>query len=123
MSHLSTNQRRTAAVQPYSDSLSHFCHFIEYYSQQSEDPLSIVAVCENQAEAVRITRQDINAETIDMLLETMLNVINHMGDTWTETQEQKQWKNRVKHVFQRRLQRSGAHTFQDWPFPVPEPTV
>ena len=123
MSHLSTNQRRAAAVQPYSNSLSHFCEFIEYYSQQSEDPLSIVAVCEDQAEAVRITRQDVNVETIDMLLDTMLNVINHMGDTWTEAQEQKQWKNRVKHLFQRRLQRSGERSFEDWRLPVPEPTA
>ena len=122
MSHLSTNQRRAADVEPYSNSLSHFCQFIEYYSQQSEDPLSIVAVCENQAEAVRITRQDVNMETIDMLLDTMLSVINHMGDKWTEAQEQQQWKNRIKHVFQRRLQRSGTRTLQDWQFPVPEAT-
>jgi hypothetical protein len=123
MSHLSTNQRRAAAVQPYSNSLSHFCQFIEYYSQQLEDPLSIVAVCEDQAEAVRITRQDVNVETIDMLLDTMLTVINHMGDTWTEAQAQKQWKNRVKYVFQRRLQGSRGRSFEDWQFPAPEPTV
>ena len=123
MSYPSPNQRRSAVIQPYSDSLSHFCQFIEYYSQQADNPLSIVEVCENQAEAVRITRQDVNVETIDMLLDTMLNVINHMGDIWTETQEQKQWKNRVKHVFQRRLQRSGAQTLQDWQLPVPEPTI
>ena len=122
MSHLSNTPRPETAVHPYSHSLSRFCQFIESYSQQADDPLSIVAVCENQAEAVRITRQDVSMETIDMLLDTMLTVINHMGDTWTEVQEQKQWKNRLKHVFQQRQKRSGQRALQEWQFPIPEPT-
>lgn len=74
--------RGMKGVKPYSKSVEHFCKYIDHYIRLVMDPKFVGVVCENQAEAVRITKKDINGETIDLLLETLLSVINHMGEKW-----------------------------------------
>ncbi len=83
------------SFQPYSRSVSQFCQFIEYYSQYANDPRTVALLCEEQAEAVRISKQDVNMETIDLLLNTMLNTLSNLS----EVQEQKRWGNRLKGAF------------------------
>jgi hypothetical protein len=80
------------SLQPFSPSLEGFCYFVDYCTQQTTDPQTVAALWESQVEAVRINQEDINAETIDLLLNTMLNTLDHMA----EVQEQKRWKNRLK---------------------------
>ena len=79
-------------LHPFSHSLTDFCRLVEYCSQQAPDPGTIAALCEAQAEAVRITGEDVSVETVDLLLNTMLNTLNYLA----EAQEQKRWKNRLK---------------------------
>ncbi|PIE35324.1 hypothetical protein CSA56_04680 [candidate division KSB3 bacterium] len=82
-------------LHPYSRSVSQFCHFIEYYSQYAKDPRTVAMLCEEQAEAVRISKQDVSVETIDLLLNTMLNTLYNMS----EVQEKKRWGTRLKGAF------------------------
>ena len=82
------------------NSLMHFCQFIEYYTRYSTDPMCTAAACENQAKDIRITSQDISSETIRMLLDTMLNVIDHMEKKWLDDRVQFEEKE------QRELQRN-----------------
>ncbi len=74
----------SVALEPYGRSLVQFCRFVETYTRLTSDPLTTAAVCEDQAEAVRITRDDLTPETIDMLLETLLNVITELERRWYE---------------------------------------
>jgi len=48
------------------------------------------AVCEQQAETVRITQQDVNRENIQMLIDTMLVTIDHIEKKWLDEQIQRE---------------------------------
>lgn len=99
---VSTKQQPKEDVQIYPPTLTDFCHFINKYLELLEDPQTIALVCEQQAEAVRITQQDVTPETLDLMLDTMLNILHHMGKQWAEAQEQKQWTTRLKTLIRRR---------------------
>lgn len=71
-------------------SLSRFCQFIDYYTRHSNDPMYTAAVCERQAEGVHITPQDVNQETIGLLITTMLNAIDHLEKKWFDEQMQRE---------------------------------
>ncbi len=74
----------SGGVTPYSDSIVSFCRFIEQYIHQALDPTVVAVMCEKQAEAIRICERDITGATIDIMLETLLNVIESLGQKWTE---------------------------------------
>jgi len=106
------------SLQPDDNSLSYFCQFVDDYTCHSVEPMSIAAVCENQAAEIRITRQDLDLETIYMLIETMLTAIGHLEKKWLDEQiqragqlqrakplqsgdlERRQAKNWLKHLYQ-----------------------
>ena len=69
-------------------SLAHFCAFVDFYTRQSNDPLSTSLTCEKQAEVVEILPQDLHPETIRMLLDTMLEAIDHLEKKWLDEQIQ-----------------------------------
>ncbi len=107
--------------------LFRFCQFVDYYTRHSTDPLYTAAVCERQAEDLHINPQDVNRESIRLLIATMLNAIDHLEKKWLdeqlqrEEQEQSQYeeqtprlvlppkqeKHRLKHLFQTWVQGSG----------------
>ena len=87
---------RTSPVEPFSPSLKDFCRLVEEYSQHTDDPRVLAALCESQAEALRIEKRDVTLENVDLLLNTMLNSLQYMA----EAREQKRWPNRVKALFQ-----------------------
>lgn len=89
------NRRQThAKVEAYSRSLRQFCNFVEYCSQEVQDAEKIAEMCEAHAETVRLTTQDVTIESIDLLLNTMLNTLYNMS----EAKEQKRWSNRLKNT-------------------------
>lgn len=94
----STQYKTNIEIQPDNPSVLYFCQFINQFLQDSDDPLKTVLMCEAQAEAVRLRRQDVNFETIDLLLDTVLNVLHYMGTKWTET-EQRRRTHRLKTLF------------------------
>jgi hypothetical protein len=67
-----------------SKSLAHFCQFVNKRIRLAQDPGNTAALCENRAEAVRITKNDINQDTIDLLLGTLLDVIAHLEKKWLD---------------------------------------
>ena len=78
-------------VLPPSDiTVAQFCQFVDYYTRHSTDPMSTAAVCEHQAEEIYITPHDVSQETIDLLIATMLNVINHLEKKWLDEQLQRE---------------------------------
>ena len=88
------NTQTPANLESYSRSLRQFCNFVEYCSQEVDDPETIAEICEAHAETVRLTAQDVTMESIDMLLNTMLNSLYNIS----ETQEQKRWGKRLKNA-------------------------
>jgi hypothetical protein len=86
------NTQSQTHLESYSRSLRQFCNFVEHCSQEIDDPERIVDMCEAHAETVRLTAQDVTMESIDMLLNTMLNTLYNMS----EAQEQKRWGKRLK---------------------------
>ncbi len=87
-----STQKSIPAVEAYSHSLGQFCNFVEYCSQEVDDAETIAKMCEAHAETVRLTAQDVTMESIDMLLNTMLNTLCNMS----EAQAQKRLSNRLK---------------------------
>ena len=83
-------QPEEESLQPEETSLSHFCEFVDYYTHHSTDPMYTAAVCEQQAETVRITQQDVNRENIQMLIDTMLVAIDHIEKKWLDEQIQRE---------------------------------
>ena len=69
-------------------SVDHFCAFIDFYTKQSDDPLHTSLVCEEQAEAVRITADDLTPETVQNLISTMVVAIDHLEKKWLDEQIQ-----------------------------------
>lgn len=86
--------QRQPEIEAYSRSLRQFCTFVEYCSREEGDAGRIAAMCEAHAETVRLNAQDVTMESIDMLLNTMLNTLYNMS----EAQEQKRFGSRVKNA-------------------------
>jgi hypothetical protein len=99
-------------------SLAHFCQFVDYYTSQSSDPLSTVRVCEQQAEGVRITPDDLTPENLRLVIETMLTAIDHLSKNWLDEQIQREdmLLRRARHLSQfpaqHAAQPSGQHGFK-----------
>ena len=87
------------SIQPNHTSVADFCRLVEQYSQQTANPHTLADLCEAQAEALRITRQDASVDTVDLLLNTMLNSLWNLA----EAQEQRRWTARVKSAMTRLL--------------------
>ena len=87
---------RKTPIESFSPSLKDFCRLVEECSQQTDDPRILAALCESQAEALRIEKRDVTIENVDLLLNTMLNSLQHMA----EAREQRRWPNRIKALFQ-----------------------
>jgi hypothetical protein len=94
--------------QPEEISLVQFCEFIEYYTRHSTDPMCTTLVCEKQAEVVRIMPQDVSRESIQMLIDTMLNAMDHLEKRWLDEQLQ-----REEHVQYKVLQRKPERTLKN----------
>jgi hypothetical protein len=67
-------------VQPEVQSVAQFCRVVQEYARQSHDPHLTARVCETQAERLRISRQEVSVETIDLLLDTLLNTLHHVAE-------------------------------------------
>ena len=71
-------------------SIGHFCHFVDFYTRHTVDPMCTALTCEKQAEVIRITQQDLSPETIRLLIETMLTAIDHLEKKWLDEQIQRE---------------------------------
>ena len=92
-------KQSSLSIQPDHTSVADFCRLVEQYSQQTANPHTLADLCEAQAEALRITRQDASVDTVDLLLNTMLNSLWNLA----EAQEQRRWTARVKSAMARLL--------------------
>lgn len=86
-------------------SIVHFCEFVDYYTQQSTNPLFTALTCEHQADAIQITDQDLTPETIRLLIDTMLSAIEHLEKKWLDEQIQRE---EVQAVTPQRVQSQGT---------------
>ena len=83
--------RRAARSAPAeTTSLAQFCEFVDYYTRHTTNPLATSVVCEQQAETLRLTAQDVTPETIQMLIDTLLDVIDHLEKKWLDEQIQRE---------------------------------
>lgn len=86
-------------------SIGHFCDFVDFYTRHATNPMCTALTCEKQAEAIRITQQDLCPETIRLLIETLLTAIDHLEKKWLDEQiqreEQIHWED-VKHQYRYR---------------------
>jgi hypothetical protein len=76
------------APEEQESSIDYFCAFVDFYTKQSDDPLHTSLVCEEQAEAVRITADDLSPETVQNLISTMVVAIDHLEKKWLDEQIQ-----------------------------------
>ena len=67
-------------------SLAHFCAFVDFYTRKAADPLSTSLACEKQAEAVEIAPDEVTPENMRMMMDTMLEVIDHLEKKWLDEQ-------------------------------------
>lgn len=67
-------------------SVAHFCAFVAFYTGQCDDPFSTSMACEKQAEALRITPEDLTPETMQQVIQTMLAAIDHLEKKWLDEQ-------------------------------------
>lgn len=75
---------RNAAVD--ESSLAHFCAFVDFYTRKASDPMSTALACEKHAETLELAEQDATPENMRMLVNTMLEVIDHMEKKWLDEQ-------------------------------------
>ena len=75
----------------YSDSLTEFCELVKLLSESSHDPASTVELCDMHAETVRIRPQDISTDTIDLLFDTLLQVVTNLERRRQREQQQRRW--------------------------------
>ena len=62
----------------YSEtSLADFCAFIDFYTRKTADPFSTSLACEKQSEAVELSAAEATPENLRLLLDTMLEAIDH----------------------------------------------
>ena len=99
-------RQQAASMQSTHTSVADFCRFVEQYSQQTANPHVLADLCEAQAEALRITRQDASVDTVDLLLNTMLNSLWNLA----EAQQQRRWTARMKAAVSRLLTSPKAHS-------------
>ncbi|GAK52461.1 hypothetical protein U14_03712 [Candidatus Moduliflexus flocculans] len=92
-------KQSSLSIQPDHTSVADFCRLVEQYSQQTASPHTLADLCEAQAEALRITKQDASVDTVDLLLNTMLNSLWNLA----EAQQQRRWTVRVKTAVARLL--------------------
>lgn len=67
-------------------SLAHFCAFVDFYTRKTADPFNTSLTCEKQAEAVEIAPEDVTPENMQMLMETLLETIDHLEKKWLDEQ-------------------------------------
>ena len=67
-------------------SLAHFCAFLDFYTRKTADPMSTALACEKHAEALDIMPQDATPENMRLLVDTMLEVIDHLEKKWLDEQ-------------------------------------
>jgi len=67
-------------------SLAHFCAFVDFYTCKASDPMSTSLACEKQAEAVELTDQDVTSDNMRMLMDTLLETIDHLEKKWLDEQ-------------------------------------
>ncbi len=85
-SHFRTPDRAMRNMPVDETSLAHFCTFIDFYTRKTTDPMSTALACEKHAEALNITPQDATPENMHMLVDTMLEVIDHLEKKWLDEQ-------------------------------------
>ena len=90
--------------------VAHFCEFVDFYTRHARNPLCTALTCEQQAEAIRISDQDLCPETIQMLIETMLTAIDHLEKKWLDEQihweeEQQRQHRNLTHLHAKTLKR------------------
>lgn len=71
-------------------SIRHFCDFVDFYTRHATNPMCTALTCQQQADAVRIAEEDLNPETVRMLIETMLSAIDHLEKKWLDEQLQRE---------------------------------
>ena len=91
--------------------VAHFCEFVDFYTRHARNPMCTALTCEQQAETIQITDQDLCPETIQMLIETMLTAIDHLEKKWLDEQihweESEQRHHRdLTHLHAKNLERS-----------------
>ncbi len=79
----------------YSDSLVDFCRLMKQSTASSQDPAGTVELCEMHAEAVRIRPQDVTSDTVDLLFDTLLQVITNL-ERQRQQEQQQRWISRFK---------------------------
>ena len=67
-------------------SLADFCAFIDFYTRKAADPFSTSLACEKQAEAVELNAAEATPENLRLLLDTMLEAIDHLEKKWLDEQ-------------------------------------
>jgi hypothetical protein len=87
-------------------SLAHFCAFVDLYTRKTADPMSTSLACEKQAEAVELGPEDATPENLRMLMDTMLEAIDHLEKKWLDEQirhedRQRQHREDVARLYQR----------------------
>jgi hypothetical protein len=78
-------------------SLAHFCAFVDFYTRKAADPFGTTSACEKQAEVVQLAPEDATPENMQMLMDTMLEAIDHLEKKWLDEQlklEDRQRKHR-----------------------------
>jgi hypothetical protein len=120
--HFSASGRISRNIPTNESSLSHFCAFVDFYTRKTADPMSTALACEKHAEALDITPQDATPENMRMLVDTMLEVIDHLEKKWLDEQirhEERMQKHRedVSRLYQqiRELQppKTRRHVFYE----------
>jgi hypothetical protein len=67
-------------------SITQFCAFVNDYTRHCTNPLAASAVCEQQADLVRVREPDLTPETIRLLMDTLLETIDHLEKKWLDEQ-------------------------------------
>jgi hypothetical protein len=121
-SHFPASGRVSRNILTDESSLSHFCAFVNFYTRKTADPMSTALACEKQAEALDITSQDATPENMRMLVDTMLEVIDHLEKKWLDEQirhEERMQKHRedVSRLYQQILElqppKTQRHAFYE----------
>jgi hypothetical protein len=67
-------------------SVAHFCAFVDFYTRKTTDPLNTALACEKHAEILDIAPHDATPENMRLLVDTMLEVIDHLEKKWLDEQ-------------------------------------
>lgn len=87
---LRTGDARAGATPPcdaaHEASLAQFCAFVDFYTRKAADPFSTSLACEKQAEALELRTEEATPENLRLLLDTMLEAIEHLEQKWLDEQ-------------------------------------